>query len=114
MPEIYVIDQNVMQRPALPEFVAEHPRAQFVLPDTALVEMCKNSQWEYTFRRNFAALAPVSNRCLMSLSVQEAMGLEVKHGKSVDGRLLPARFRRLVRGAIEGSQLAGGTRRCAT
>ena len=110
MPAIYVIDQNVMQRPTLPEFIAAHPNAHFALPDTSLVEMCKSEQWEHTFRRNLAPLVPVVSRCLMSLSVQEAMELEVKHRTSAEGRLLSTQFRPLLRGAIVGSQLPDGNK----
>lgn len=108
MPRIYVIDQNVMQRPMLPEFISAHPDAHFALPDTALVEMCQSDQWEYTFRKNLAPLAPVVTRCMMSLSVQEARELEVERKTSVEPRLLPSRFRPLLRGAILGSQLPAG------
>lgn len=108
MAEIYVIDQNVMQRPTLPEFIAAHPNAHFALPDTSLVEMCKSDRWEYTFPKNFAPLLPVVNRCLMSLSVQEARELEIERKTSIEPRLLSSKFRPLLRGAILGSQLDHG------
>ncbi|MFZ3218420.1 MAG: hypothetical protein WA174_00220 [Rhodoferax sp.] len=104
MAKIYVIDQNVMQRPELPRFFAEHPDAKYVVPDTGLVEMVKSEKWEYTFKRNFAALVPVVTRCFMSLSVQEAREYELKRRVSIEGQLLPDDFTCLLRGAIVGSQ----------
>ena len=56
MQGFFVLDQNVMQRPALLDFLRQNPQANLVLPDTALVEMSKSEQWEHTFRRNLAPL----------------------------------------------------------
>lgn len=97
-----------MQRPLLPEFIVRNPRAGFVLPDTALVEMSKSDRWEYTFRRNLAPLHTIASRCFMSVSVQDARGLELAHGRSCHSRLLPEDFTQLLRDIIQGSQAPGG------
>lgn len=104
----YVVDQNMMQRPELGRFIRSNPKAKYILPDTFLVEMCKSEKWEYTFRRNFAQFLPVVSQCFMSLSVQEARDLELRYGHSCEQRLRPREFTKLVRGAIEGSQLPDG------
>lgn len=108
MGKIYVLDQNVLQRAGLREFIAREHEAKYVLPDTALVEMTKSDQWQYTFRRGFAVLRPIVTRCFMSMSVQEAMNLELEGRRSINGYLLPIRFRELLRGAIVGSQQPDG------
>lgn len=108
MQGLFVLDQNVMQRPALAEFIRQNPQASLVLPDTALVEMSKSEQWEHTFRRNLAPLLPHASRCFMSLSVQEARELELLHGQSSHQLLLPDDFTQLLRDAIEGSQASDG------
>jgi hypothetical protein len=105
---IYVVDQNVMRRPELSQFMTIHPNAKFVIPDTGLLEMVKSEQWEETFRRNFELFVPVAKRCFMSMSVQEARGLEVKRRDSVEGLLLPDDFTTLLRGAILESQSGTG------
>ncbi len=105
---IYVVDQNVMRRAELVEFMAARPNAKFVIPDTGLVEMVKSDQWEETFRRNFQVFVPVVTRCFMSMSVQEARALEIERRTSAEGRLLPADFTKLLRGAIVESQSGSG------
>ncbi|BDE73482.1 MAG TPA: hypothetical protein PK306_02850 [Aquabacterium sp.] len=108
MQGFFVLDQNVMQRPALLDFLRQNPQANLVLPDTALVEMSKSEQWEHTFRRNLAPLRAHASRCFMSLSVQEAREIELLQGQSSHDQLLPEEFAQLLRGAIEGSQASEG------
>jgi hypothetical protein len=106
--KIYVVDQNVMRRTELTDFMTAHPSARFVIPDTGLLEMVKSEQWEETFRRSFEVFVPVVKRCFMSMSVQEARDLEVKRRASVEGLLLPADFTKLLRSAILESQSGNG------
>lgn len=106
--DIYIVDQNVMRRPELVDFMARNPKAKFVIPDTGLVEMVKSEEWEETFRRNFEAFVPVVSRCFLSISVQEARELEMVQRTSADGQLLPANFTELLRGAIVESQSGSG------
>lgn len=109
MQPLFVLDQNVMQRPALPRFIERNPEAGFVLPDTAFVEMSKSDQWESTFRRNLSALQTVASRCFMSLSVHEARELEIRQGHSCDQELLPVDFTQLLRDTIAGVQSSTAT-----
>lgn len=104
MAQIYVVDQNVMRKVELVKLMAAQPDAKFVIPDTGLLEMVKSERWEETFRRNFEAFVPVVTRCFMSMSVQEACDLEIRTRVSVEGRLLPDDFTKLLRGAIVESQ----------
>lgn len=106
--KIYVVDQNVMRRSQLIEFVNAHPGAKYVIPDTGLVEMVKTEHWEDTFRNNFEAFVPLVTRCFMAVSIQEARELEIKTRSSADGRLLPSDFTKLLRGAIVESQTGIG------
>lgn len=108
MAKIYVVDQNVMRRVELVDLMAAQPDAKFVIPDTGLLEMAKSDQWEETFRRSFEAFVPVVTRCFMSMSVQEARELEFRTRVSVEGRLLPVEFTKLLRGAIVESQSGHG------
>jgi hypothetical protein len=108
MAKIYVIDQNIMRREALVDLMAAQPDAKFVIPDTGLLEMVKSERWEETFRRSFKVFVPFVTRCFMSMSVQEARELEFKTRFSIEGRLLPRDFTKLLRGAIVESQSGNG------
>jgi hypothetical protein len=110
--EIYVIDQNVMQRSALADFIVNNPNTKFVIPDTGLVEMVKGDRWEDTFRNNFQIFVPVVSRCFMAISIQEARDLEFKKRVSAEGSLLPRNFTKLLRGAIVECQSGSGPTMC--
>lgn len=107
--EFYVVDQNAMRRMKLTDFMANHPNAMFIIPDTGLLEMVKSENWEETFRRSFEEFVPVVTRCFMSISVQEARDIEFKRRVSAEGRLLPVDFTKLLRGAIVESQSGNGS-----
>ncbi|MBL8517299.1 MAG: hypothetical protein JNM76_10070 [Betaproteobacteria bacterium] len=104
-----VVDQNVMQRDVLLDFIAKNPESKFVIPDTGLLEMVKSEQWESTFRRSFAAFVPVVGRCFMSMSIQEARDLELERRESAIDMLLPDDFTKMLRGAIAESQTGNGS-----
>lgn len=108
MAKIYVVDQNVMRRVELVDFMVARADAKFVIPDTGLLEMVKSELWEETFRRSFKVFVPVVRRCFMSMSVQEARELELKRRVSAEGQLLPDDFTKLLRSAIVESQSGSG------
>jgi hypothetical protein len=94
----YVLDQNVMRKPALASLVQSRPDASFVLPDTAFIEMVKSDRWDDTMRRSLAALAPAINRTFVSMAISEAIRLEREDWQPVDrATLLPEEFTACIR-----------------
>jgi hypothetical protein len=83
----YILDQNIMRKAQLANALND-PNAFFVVPDTSLVEMVKNAQWEATMKGSFALLTPAVNRCFVSMSVPEAIRHERATRVPVDSRTL--------------------------
>jgi hypothetical protein len=97
----YVLDQSVMRKPILKNLVQSGHAVSFIVPDTALVEMVKDERWEDTMRGSFAALVSVLDRTFVSLSVGEAIRIELATLKPVDrASLLPQEFATCVRQLI--------------
>jgi hypothetical protein len=85
-----VLDQSVMRKPILNELVQSGQTVSFIVPDTALVEMVKSERWEDTMRGSFATLASAVDRTFVSLSVGEAIRIELANLKPADqASLLP-------------------------
>lgn len=60
-----------------------------------------------TISRSFETLSACPTRVYHSLSIREGLNFELKHGASIDGKLLPRDFRDFTR-AILGDVAAGG------
>ena len=64
----YCIDQGGFRSSALADLIESVPgRGLFVVPDSAIMEMCKSDEWEATLRRSLNQLARVPNRVLFVL-----------------------------------------------
>ena len=73
---IYVcVDQNALRSDELARLV-EETSVEFVLPDAALMEMCKSEQWESTLRRSLNSLAKVPERVHFALGNGDLMSKE--------------------------------------
>lgn len=105
MAKFLVLDQNVLQRlkGPLPPLLALKS-VQFVLIDTALVELVKPVNWQTTLQAGFRLLSAVPHRCHMSISVDEAVKWEMRHARPARGMLLSSAFTDLLRTIIEHSQ----------
>ena len=94
---IYVLDQNYLRSDDLKTLVVTEPTAKFVLPDVALLEMCKGDKWRETMQCSLETLAKVPGRVMQYMSVGEALNFELANLKSVEGRLLPKALTNFVR-----------------
>lgn len=97
MAKIYVLDQNYLRSDELRALVVDEPDAKFVLPDIALLEMCKGDKWKETMQRSLETLARAPGRVMQSMSVGEALNFELANVKSIEGRLLPKGLTQFVR-----------------
>lgn len=94
----YLVDQNMMRHPDLADVIYAEPGSEFILPDTAFVEMCKSDQWEATMRGSLAALKSVPDRVHGAIAVSYAMRRELSmHRPTGIDELLPADHTVLIR-----------------
>lgn len=77
----YVVDQNMMRDPALAQLIQSDNAANFIVPDTAWVEMIKSEQWLITMQRSLASLVPATSRTFGTISIGEGLRSE-KEAKS--------------------------------
>lgn len=97
----YVIDQNMMQNPALAALIVSEPDARFIIPDVAFVEMSKDEDWEYTMRLAFEQLTPAADRTFHSLAVGEVLSIEMESWHAANALiLLPDDFKVFVQSLI--------------
>ena len=105
----YVVDENMMRHPDLAVLVRDESGPDFVLPDTAFVEMCKGARWEETMRCSLALLGSVPRRVHVAMSYGHAMRRELETWRPTQGEdLLPGDQTRLVR-RIMAALASGGT-----
>ena len=100
MTEIYTLDQNYFRSGELKQLIEDRPKAKFLIPDAALLEMCKGPQWRETMRGSLAALSSIPGRVSVSLSVGVAFQMECAELKSMEGRLVDKAFTKVVRLAM--------------
>lgn len=65
---------------ALRQYVAA-PDALFVVPDAALMEMCKSDRWEGTLRRSLEPLSAVPDRVFFAKGNGECLAAELESGR---------------------------------
>lgn len=97
MASIYVLDQNYLRSNDLKALIVKEPKAKFVLPDVALLEMCKGDKWRETMQGSLKTIALVPGRVMQSMSVGEGLNFELNNMKSIEGRLLPKELTKFVR-----------------
>lgn len=85
----YCLDQGAFRSPALVHLINSDYDAVFVVPDSAIMEMCKSERWEYTARRSLKHLAAVPDRVLFALGHGECFRKEIESKR-------PATFRDLI------------------
>ncbi|MFP3662859.1 hypothetical protein SB768_30795 [Burkholderia sp. SIMBA_043] len=98
----YVVDQNRMRKPELQAVITDNPSARFVIPDVAFVEMSKNeTHWKDTMRNSLVPLRPAVERTVLSLSIGEAMAVELATRRAIGKEeLLPENFANFVRDLV--------------
>ena len=73
---IYVVDMNVLESGLIGSTIATDQHAKFVIPDVAVVEMCKNQHWLITMMRALRAFDGHENRVLATPSISELLSTE--------------------------------------
>jgi hypothetical protein len=73
----YVVDMNMLQSPELAQSIQGDASIEYVLPDIALVEMCKHPDCLLTMQLALEAFANHSDRVHVTLSVGEALSNEM-------------------------------------
>lgn len=97
---IYVLDQNYFRSNELTLLIQNEPKSKFIIPDVALLEMCKSEQWEDTMTQSLRGLSVIRGRVFHAVSVGEGLNFELSTGKSIEQHLLPHDFRNFLRETI--------------
>jgi hypothetical protein len=74
----YVVDANMLQSPELENRLRADATSTFVLPDVAILEMCKHENCQLTMKLALKAFAQRSDRVVASLSTGEVFNRELK------------------------------------
>ena len=72
-----VIDQNYLRDSHLEEILASNSDLVFVLPDVAIMEMCKSSSWKTTMNRSLKVLSGNPHKVYLSIGIGEAFRYEI-------------------------------------
>lgn len=88
MPRHLVLDQNYLRFDGLNQLISDELDAIFILPDVALIEMCKGEKWHHVMRSSLAVLSKIPEKVKVSICVGEAIRKELASFKSIEGRLL--------------------------
>lgn len=97
MREMYTLDQNYFRSAELKQMILDRPTAKFVIPDVALLEMCKGPKWRETMQGSLEALLPIPGRVSVSLSRGVAFAKECADLKSIDGKMVDKEFTKVLR-----------------
>lgn len=88
----YVVDVNKMENPQFAVFpeletlIATEPDSIFIVPDVALVEMCKHDQWRRTMSLCFALFGPATKRTYASVPVGVVLQLEIQRRRPIEAQ----------------------------
>ncbi|WP_024690609.1 hypothetical protein [Pseudomonas tremae] len=100
MREIYTLDQNYFRSAELKQLIRDRPTVKFVIPDVALLEMCKGPRWRETMKGSLEALLPSPGRVSVSLSLGVAFAKECADLKSIEGKMVDKEFTKVLRLAM--------------
>lgn len=92
MPRHLVLDQNYLRFEGLIQLISTEPDAIFILPDVALIEMCKGEKWRHVMRSSLDVLSKIPDNVRFSLCAGEAIRKERASFTSSEGELLPDDF----------------------
>lgn len=96
-----VLDQNVLRKPILEEWLATRPDARYVLPDLSFLEMTKVPQWESTLSNNLRLLSKYPTRVYVCYSVNEAINSELNALRPITGHMLHPEATAFVRNILD-------------
>lgn len=96
----FVLDQNYFRNEKLASLFDSDSRTRFIIPDVALIEMCKSDSWERTLRQSLKYLARHPTRCFSTIAVGAAVRYEIENRKTVDGNLIYREFTPVLRSLL--------------
>ena len=104
---IYVLDINYLRSPELATLMNAEPQAKFVIPDVAMLEMCKGPEWQRSMRESLATVSKCPDRILMSIGRVEALAYELENKRPITEEILPKEFQTFIRSVLK--DVAAGT-----
>ncbi len=90
-----VLDQNYLRH--IDQALLDAPSQHFVIPDVALMEMCKSEHWEKTMRGSLRLLAPVASRVHVAYALPELMRSELNTKQPYSGHPIFKEATRAIR-----------------
>lgn len=90
--ESLIVDQNFLRKQELKALADTKPNNLFILPDVALIEMCKSPQWRNTLCGSLSILSNYPGRTRVCISTGEAIMIELETQNSISDCLLPDRY----------------------
>ena len=104
---IYVLDANYLRSPELATRMNAEPQAKFVIPDVAMLELCKGPEWQSTVRQSLATVSKCPDRILMSIDIRDAWAYELWYKRPITEEILPKEFQTFIRSVLK--DVAAGT-----
>ena len=96
-----VLDQNVLRKPILEEWLATRPDVRYVLPDLSFLEMTKTPQWESTLSNSLRLLSKYPARVHVCYSVNKAIDFELNDLRPITGHMLHPEATAFVRNILD-------------
>lgn len=79
----YVVDMNMLQKQEFAQLIETDATSTFVIPDVAIVEMCKSENCELTMRRALKVFGPHTDRIEVAIGVSQVLRMEKATRKPV-------------------------------
>lgn len=77
------IDQSMYRSSELAQLIQD-ANVRFIIPDAALMEMCKSNQWEATVRRSLRPLAEIPDRTFAAKGNGPCLKAELEQGRPLN------------------------------
>ena len=87
MKKYLVVDQNYLRDKDLQRLITDDTDMNFVVPDVALMEMCKSTSWKSIALSSLRILSACPRRAHLSIGIGEAIQYELTYKCSIQGRL---------------------------
>lgn len=84
---MYVLDQNYLRSKELENLIITEPNSEFIIPDIALLEMCKGDKWKETMLMSLKLLSSCPERVYFSMSAGDGLNVELEC-ETVNERIL--------------------------
>ena len=81
----YVVDQNWLGNTTTPNLscLTKDPNNRFIIPDSGLTEMFKNSNWREITLQNLEILSKNPDKTFITMDLKEAFDFEIKNKRAI-------------------------------